>query len=71
VNANRPKRTEQTKAFLKELESLMAEYEKRAQDYIKLRADGVPVHACLAAFLAPLATSQPENLLLTLRNRRN
>jgi hypothetical protein len=49
----------------------LVEYEKRAEDYIKLRTDGVPVRACLAAFLAPLATSQPENLLLTLRNRRN
>jgi hypothetical protein len=49
----------------------MTEYDKCAEDYIKLRTDGLPVHACLAAFLAPLATSQRENLLLTLRNRRN
>jgi hypothetical protein len=68
---NRPKRAEQSKVFLKGLKSLMAEYNKCAEDYIKLRTDGLPVHACLAAFLAPLATSQRENLLLTLRNRRN
>jgi hypothetical protein len=71
VKGNRPKRTEKAKGFLKELKLLMAEYEKRAEVYIRLRTDGLPVHTCLAAFLAPLVTPQPENLLLTLRNRRN
>jgi len=64
-------RTQQTKAFLKELKSLMTEYDKRVEDYIKRRAEGVPVHACLAAFLAPLAAPQPENYLHTVRNRNN
>jgi hypothetical protein len=69
VKVNRPKRAEQTKAV--GLKSLMAEYDKRAEDYIKHRADGVPVRACLAAFLAPPAAPRPENLLFTLRNRGN
>jgi len=49
----------------------MAEYDKRVEDYIKLRAEGVPIHDCLAGFLAPLATPRPENYLHTLRNRNN
>ena len=69
MKGNRSKRTEQTEAV--ELKSLMAEYEKRAEDYIKNRSDGVPVRACLAAFLAPPAAPRPENLLFTLRNRNN
>jgi len=51
--------------------TLLIENDKRAEDYIKMRTDGVPVLACLAAFLAPHATPQPEDLLLTLRNRCN
>ncbi|MGD0745497.1 MAG: hypothetical protein ABSA45_10105 [Verrucomicrobiota bacterium] len=66
---NRPKRAEPTKAI--ELKSLMAEYARRTEDYIKRRADGVPIRACLAAFLAPPAAPRLENLLLTLRNRSN
>lgn len=49
----------------------LIENDKRGEDYIKMRTDGVPVLACLAAFLAPLAAPQPENYLLTLRYRSN
>jgi hypothetical protein len=49
----------------------LIEYDKRAEDYIKLRSDGLPALVCLAVFLARPAAPQPENLLLTFRNRSN